>query len=98
MYTKKKFRVLIDGTNLLTIKSNGVQKIGYFTTRYVEGDDDEEASASALELVRNELNAIGILLQDPNDPPRNVITDVEPIDSFEGVTVPGRGFAFFADN
>lgn len=95
--SKKKFRVLIEGENLL-IAMMGIEKLGYFTTRYVEGVDVDEACEYALDSVRNELHSMGGLLNDLNDPPRVVISEVAQISSFKGIDVPGRGFTFFPED
>jgi hypothetical protein len=94
---KKKFRILIEGKNLL-IDVRGVEKLGYFTTRYVEAFDVDEACECALDLVRNELNSTGALLNDINDLPLAVISGVAQIASFRGIDVPGRGFSFFSED
>lgn len=94
---KKKYRVLIEGSNLL-MDVKGVRRLGYFTTRYVEGLDCEEAVECALDLVQNELSSTGALLNAIGDPPGIATSEVVQIDSFKGVGVPGKGFTFFPED
>jgi hypothetical protein len=94
---KKKFRILIEGANLL-MDMKGLEKLGYFTTRYVEGFNVDEACECALDLVRNELNSAGALLNDVYGPPVVVSSDAAEICSFRGINVPGRGFTFFPED
>ncbi|NVD73359.1 hypothetical protein HUX88_22880 [Duganella sp. BJB1802] len=93
---KKKYRVLVEGTNLL-MEMQGIERLGYFTTRYVEAMDPDEASEYALDLVRNELNSTGALLNNVNDPPVAIVSEIEQIGSFRGIDVPGMGFTFFPE-
>jgi hypothetical protein len=94
---KKKFRVLLEGGNLL-MDIHGRERLGYFTTRYVEGRDSEEAAEHALDLVRNELNSTGSLLNGADDPPVVKVSEIAQVTSFKGVLVPGRGFTFFPED
>jgi hypothetical protein len=93
---KLKFRVVIEAGNLL-MDVDGVRRMGYFTTRFVDGFDSGEAAESALNLARNELNSYGVLLNELNDPPVLGISEVTQLNSFKGLKVPGRGFTFFPE-
>jgi hypothetical protein len=93
---KKKYCVVIEGSNLL-MEMRGIERLGYFTTRYVEGIDEEEASQRALDLVSNELYSTGALLNKRGDPPRMVVSNIDQINSFRGKAAPGRGFTFFPE-
>lgn len=97
MKKKLKFRVLIEAGNLL-MDVGGIRRMGYFTTRFVDGFDIDEATQNALDLVRNELNSHGVLLNDRNDPPVLTISEVSELNSFKGIKVPGRGFTFFPED
>jgi hypothetical protein len=93
---KKKYRVAIEGQNLL-MDVNGIRRFGYFTTRYVRKNDRDDASAFALALVLNELNSTGALLNDVTDPPVATVSEITQVDSFSGLDTPGRGFTFFPE-
>jgi hypothetical protein len=96
MWKKKKYRVLLEGGNLW-IGINNPEKLGYFTTRYVEGRDENEAMERARLLVNSEISATLVLLNDPSDPPTLAVNEVIQILSFDGKPVPGKGFTFFPD-
>lgn len=68
----QKFRVLVEGENLL-MEVQGVQRLGLYTTRYVEAADAEEASQCAIDLAKNELVSTGALLNEHGDPPIFVV-------------------------
>jgi hypothetical protein len=99
MFFKKKikFRVLLEGANLL-MEMQGIERLGYFTTRYVEAEDGDEAAAQALDLVRNELHSTGSLLNEIDDPPLVSVSEITQIASFRGIRVPGKGFTFFPED
>jgi hypothetical protein len=89
-----KYSVLIEGENLF-MDLQGVQRFGFFTTRYVEAADVESASKRAIALVGKELLAQGCLLNEHGDNPAYTVGEILQIDSFNGVNVPGKGFTFY---
>jgi hypothetical protein len=94
---KKKFRVMLEGGNLL-MEMQGIERLGYFTTRYVEAEDGDGAAEHALDLVRNELNSTGNLLNEIDDPPVVSVSEITQLMSFKGIRVPGKGFTFFPED
>ena len=86
--------VLIEGENLL-MDSQGVQRFGFFTTRYVKAADVEGASQYAVDLAREELLSAGLLLNERDDSPIFTVSEILEIDTFNGVDVPGTGFTFY---
>ncbi|CAN7737048.1 hypothetical protein [Duganella sp. LjRoot269] len=93
----KKYRVLLEGRNLL-MEMQGLERLGYFTTRYVEAADSEEAAEHAMDLVRKELISTGALLNALDDPPIVEVSEISRIESFNGIRVPGKGFTFFPED
>lgn len=94
---KKKYRVLVEGENLL-IQIQWMQRFGCFTTRFVEAEAADEAAKRALALVWEELDSTGTLLNEADDPPVIKVAEIERIRSFKDTLVPGRGFTFFPES
>jgi len=90
-----KYSVLVEGENLL-MDFQGVQRFGFFTTRYVKAADVEGASQRAIDLAREELLSTGSLLNERGDDPIFSISEILQIDTFNGVNAPGKGFTFYA--
>lgn len=93
----KKFRVFIRGENFL-INLDGVeQKLGFYTTRYVEAQDEEAAEYAVMDILRADPKLAKGVLNDKSDPPMMYAEEVDEIDSFEGCPLPGTGFAFYSE-
>jgi len=69
------------------------KRMGFFTTRFVEAKNPDEAELAAVDLLRSE----GKLkpLNDPSDSPRVFASEIEEIE--ESDIPPVGGFAFFPD-
>jgi hypothetical protein len=89
-----RYSVLVEGENLL-MDFEGVQRFGFFTTRYVKAADVKGASQSAVNLAREELLSTGSLLNEPGDDPIFSVSEIHRIDTFNGVNAPGKGFTFY---
>jgi hypothetical protein len=90
--------VLVRGENFLISLDDVDQKVGFFTTRYVEADDDESAELAAIDLLRNDPKLVKGVLNNRSDPPRMHVEEIEELESFEGLRMPGTGFAFYPEN
>lgn len=89
-----KYSVLVEGQNLL-MDLQGVQRFGFFTTRYVKAADVKAASERAVDLAREELLSTGSLLNERGDDPVFSVSEIRQINTFNSVNVPGKGFTFF---
>lgn len=93
----KKFRVFIRGENFL-INLDGVeQKLGFYTTRYVEAHDEEAAEYLVMDMLRDDPKLAKGVLNDKADSPMMYAEEVEELASFEGRPFPGTGFAFYSE-
>lgn len=91
----KKFRVFVRGENFL-INLDGVeQKVGFYTTRYAEAQDEEAAEYVVMDMLREDPKLAKGVLNDKSDPPMMYAEEVEEIESFEGLRLPGTGFVFY---
>lgn len=78
----KKFRVLVRGENFLLASEGAVKRFGFYTTRFVEALDKDEAERRAVESLRQEDRLRGGVLNDPSDPPMLFAEEIDEISSF----------------
>lgn len=91
----KKYKVLVRGENFL-INLDGVkQKVGFYTTRFIEARDEEDAENAVMEMLRADPKLIKGVLNEKSDSPIMYAEEIEELESFEGCPVPGGGFAFY---
>lgn len=93
----KKFRVFVRGENFLINIDDVQQKLGFYTTRYVEALNEEAAEYAVMDMLRGDPKLAKGVLNDKSDPPMMYAEEVEEIDSFEGVPLAVSGFAFYPD-
>jgi hypothetical protein len=92
-----KYRVFILGENFLTVMDGVAQRLGFFTTVFVEADSPEQAGKLAISLLRADHNVVGLAQNPADDPFRLVIEETLQIGSFGDVTLPRTGLALFPE-
>ena len=93
----KKYKVFVHGQNFLLNLNGKAEKLGFYTTRFVEADDEREAGEIAISALRNDPTLCGGVLNENFDAPMLYVEDIAELDSFEGLTVPGTGLSFYAE-
>lgn len=93
----KKFKVILNGRNFRVPSESKVQKLGFFTTRWVEANDPNEAELQAVVLVKNDSDLRAAVKNEPADPPTIHLEEVIEVADFEGVEVPGAGYSFYEE-
>ena len=91
----KKYRVMVEGVNFLIEMDSEVRKFGFFTTRFVEARDKEEAEARALDMLRVELKRL--VRNEKSDSPMMFVEEIEELETFGEFIVPGTGCAWYPD-
>lgn len=91
----KKYRVMVEGVNFLIEMDSEVRKFGFFTTRFVEAGDKEEAEARALDMLRVELKRL--VRNEKSDSPMMFVEEIEELETFGEFIVPGTGCAWYPD-
>jgi len=87
----KKYRILVCGEGFQIKGESG--KSGFYTTRYVEGQDDKDATQITLDLIKIELsNNI-----ERTSSPKMFVKEIVELESFEDAKVPGSGFSWFPE-
>ena len=93
----KKYKVFVRGENFL-INLDGVnQKVGFYTTRFVEAEDEKAAEYAVMDMLRGDLKLVKGVLNERSDPPMMYAEEIEELKSFKGFPVPGTGFTFYSE-
>jgi 4-alpha-glucanotransferase len=91
----KKYKVLVRGENFLMNLDGEDQRLGFYTTAFVEGQDEKQAEQQAIGLLRDDIEFRQSVLNEQSDAPMMFVDDIDEIDSFEGLNLPRTGFSFF---
>jgi hypothetical protein len=94
----RKFRVSLEGKNFIINSETGPERFGFFTTRYVEARDDQEATEVALNLIRNDKSLMASVLNKKNDAPMLYVEEIVELGDFEGLKPPGGGYSLYPMN
>ena len=93
----KKYRVFVRGENFLMNFDNKDQKVGFYTTVFIEADNEEAAELNAVDLLRHDPKLVSNVLNAKADSPMMFVDEIEELDSFEGLHLPRLGFSFFTE-
>lgn len=93
----KRFKVLVCGENFLVWSEGAVKRMGFYTTRFVEAADEEEAESVALETLRQEPVMGDATLNDAFDPPLLFAERVDEIPPAKRVRKRWSGLTFFEE-
>lgn len=93
----KKFRVSLSGENFCLQMETGIERLGFYTTRYVEAENEAEAEVTAIGFINQDPDLRDLVLNEDADPPRLYADDIAEIATFEGLAVPGEGYTFYPE-
>ena len=91
----KKYQVFIRGENFLLNIDGNAGKVGFYTTRFVEAQNDHEAEENAISTLRNDPTLREGVLNQKSDAPMLFVEEIIELDSFDGLNLPGTGFSFY---
>lgn len=91
----KKYRVFVRGENFLMDVDSVNQMLGFYTTRFVEAEDEQAAEYAVMDSLRSDPKLVGSVLNEDTDPPMMFAEEIEELESFEGFPAPGTGFTFY---
>ena len=94
----KKYKVLARGQNFLLDLNGLVEKVGFYTTRFVEAENESQAEDNAISTVRADPQLCDVVLNPQSDTPMLFVEEITELDSFEGFGVPGAGFSFYRES
>ena len=93
----KKYKVLVRGENFRMNLDGEDQRLGFYTTAFVEGQDEEEAEQRAIRLLRDDQEFCQSVLNEQSDSPMMFVDEIHELASFEGLILPRTGFSFFPE-
>ena len=91
----KKYKVLVEGVNFLIAVDREIRKYGFFTTRFVEAWNKNEAEARVIDMLRAELKTV--VQNEKSDSPIIFVEEIQELETFGKFQVPGAGFAWYPD-
>ena len=95
MRISKKYKVLVRGDNFWLNLEGENQKLGFYTTRFVEAQNEDEAEEKAIALLRNDPKLRSGVLNEQSDSPVMFAEEIVELNSFDGLKIPGTGFIFY---
>jgi hypothetical protein len=93
----RKFKVFLRGVNFFLKMDGEAKRCGFYTTRYVEAGDRDQAEQRAVDAFRDEGRLRGLVLNDPSDPPTLFVEEIVEIESFDGIESLTPSLVFFPD-
>lgn len=72
--------------------------MGFYTTRFVEAETPEKAEDLAVRQIRGDDKLRKAVINDKSDPPMIYAEEIEMLETFEGIKLPGTGYTFFYDD
>lgn len=94
----KKYKVFLQGKNFLISIDKKIQKYGFYTTRFVEANDEKEAENKSVDLIRDDPELRQSVLNDKDDPPTIYMETIDELYDFNGTNVPGNGYTFYPED
>jgi hypothetical protein len=93
-----KYKVFVRGENFLLNRNGIAEKFGFYSTRFVEANNEEHAEETAIATLRDEPTLRDAVLNEKSDPPMMYVEDISQLDSFEDLNIPGTGFSFYPES
>ena len=90
-----RYKVLLNGQNLLAEVEGSLQYLGFYTTRTVEAGTETEAKSLAIALIRQDNKLLQMMRNEADDPPTFAVEEiVELVDESE---THNTGFSFYRE-
>ena len=91
----KKYKTFVRGENFLINIDGREQRLGFYTTVFVEANDQEEAEQRSIQLLRDDPKLQESTLNNKSDSPMMFVEEIEELDTLDGHKLPRIGFSFF---
>lgn len=88
-----KFAVILEGRNFPIVTDQGVQLLGFYATRKVKAENEQEAALTAMEMVRSDPELLSVVDRDKTTQPKLFVKSTETIGWFEDMKA--SGYTFF---
>ena len=89
---------MLQGKNFLLNFDGKSQKHGFYTTRYVEANDPEEAELKAVDLIKMDSKLTESVQNDHSDVPMIYLDELIELECFEGENITGTGYSFYIED
>jgi hypothetical protein len=89
-----KYKVEINGANFLIDMDGRMAKHGFFTTRFIEAADSGAAENAAVQMIRETQRLRDLVRNAPDDPPVMDVTEIDQMESFDGIENLEPGFVW----
>lgn len=93
----RKYKILINGKNFFIILNGSLTKCGFYTTRYTEADNPEEAEHKVMNMLRSEEKIKDIVKNDKNDPPIMYADEISGIEAFDNTNSVKMGLSWYKE-
>jgi hypothetical protein len=89
------YRDQLKGLNFWLKFEDKPKRVGFFTTRFVQAADEDQAERKAVQLLGDDPKLHGVL-NERNDPPEIIIEEVDEVEASQVAPVL-QGYSFFSD-
>jgi len=89
------FRVQLKGLNFWLKMDGKTRRVGFYTTRFVDAVDEDQAETKSVHLLSDDRRLHGAL-NEPGDPPEIIIEEIDEVDADQVAPVL-QGYSFFDD-
>jgi hypothetical protein len=92
----KMYKVIVESINFLINMDEEARKYGFFTTRWVEAWDADEAETKVMDMLRVELKSM--VQNEQADSPMMFVEEIEELETFSESNPTRTGFVWYPDN
>jgi hypothetical protein len=97
MAASLKYRVRVYGFDPASGQTAEGPRVGFWTTRYLEANDEAQAGDLAVRMVLSEERLAEVVKAEWRGQPVIRAEEVAEIESFDGIPTPGAGYTFFEE-
>ena len=89
----KKYRVLLLGENFEINFEGEIDNFGFYTTRVVKANSEEDAEEKAVQLIREDKNLVQMIVEKSTLEPKIYLEGIEIISWWKRIG--GKGYSFY---
>lgn len=79
----KKYKIFINGKNFQIKLNEKMTKCGFYTTKYIEANNPEEARSLVMDMLSSDDKLKDVVKNDKNDPPIIYADEISEVESFD---------------
>jgi hypothetical protein len=93
----KKFRIIVQGRNLLMRVDDTPPRMAFYTNVFVEAITSEEAKLRAIQIVEKDTQLLDVKLNVSNDPLHLSVDEIQETETFDSARLPRQGLIFYPE-